>query len=99
MFEKCNGGEVDSGDYAQLASSGDSAQLASSGKHSVVAGIGIKNIAKAALGNWIVLAEWEYDKSVCKWIPKCVKAAQIDGETLKPDTYYALKNGEFTEVE
>ena len=26
------------------------------------------------------------------------KAAQIDGETLKPDTWYAIKNGEFAEV-
>ena len=108
VFEKCNGGEVDSGDYSQLAASGyssqlaasgDSSQLAASGKHSVVAGIGIENIAKAALGNWIVLAEWKYDKNISKWIPKCVKSAQVDGEHIKTDTWYCLKNGEFTEVE
>ena len=87
-----------SGDSAKLASSGYSAQLASSGKYSVVAGVGIKNIAKAALGSWIVLAEWERDINTGKWTPKCVKTAQVDGETLKPDTYYALNNGEFVEA-
>lgn len=64
----------------------------------MVAGIGINNRAKAALGCWIALAEWEYSKEKCKWIPVCVKAAQVDGERIKPDTWYALKDGEFVEV-
>lgn len=34
-----------------------------------------------------------------KYTPVCVKAAQIDGETIKEDTWYTLKNGEFVEVE
>ena len=88
-----------SGDSSKLAASGYYSQLVASGKHSVVAGIGIENIAKAALGNWIVLAEWKYDKNISKWIPKCVKSAQVDGEHIKTDTWYCLKNGEFTEVE
>ena len=88
-----------SGDSAQLAASGDYAQLAASGKDSIVAGIGIGNTAKAALGCWICLAEWVYSAEKEAYIPVCVKAAQIDGEALKADTYYALKNGEFVEVE
>ena len=87
-----------SGDYAQLASSGYSAQLASSGEDSVVAGIGIKNIAKAALGNWIVLAEWVWDEEKERYIPVCIKSAQIDGETLKPDVFYKLEGGAFVEA-
>ena len=87
-----------SGDSAKLASSGDSAKLASSGKDSVVAGIGFYNIAKAALGNWIVLAEWEFDKDKGRRIPVCVKSAQVDGKTLKPDVFYKLKGGNFVEV-
>ena len=87
-----------SGDSAQLAASGDSAQLAASGEDSIVAGIGIDNIGKAALGCWLVLAEWVYSKEKERYVPTCVKAAQIDGETLKPDTWYQLKNGEFAEV-
>ena len=88
-----------SGYSAKLAASGDSAQLAASGDYSVVAGVGVGNIAKAALGCWICLAEWEYNREKARFIPMCVKAAQIDGETLKPDTWYQLKNGEFAEVQ
>ena len=87
-----------SGYSAKLAASGDYAKLAASGKDSIVAGIGIDNIGKAALGCWLVLAEWVWSEEKERYIPACVKAAQIDGEKLKPDTYYRLQNGEFTEV-
>ena len=88
-----------SGYSSQLAASGDYSQLAASGDSSVVAGVGVGNIAKAALGCWICLAEWEYNREKDRFVPMCVKAAQIDGETLKPDTWYQLKNGEFAEVQ
>ena len=87
-----------SGYYAKLAASGDSAQLAASGDDSIAAGIGIENVAKAAIGCWIVLAEWAYSESKRRYVPACVKAAKIDGETLKADTWYKLENGEFVEV-
>ena len=87
-----------SGDYAKLAASGYSAKLAASGEDSIVAGIGNDNIGKAALGCWLVLAEWAYSEEKRHYVPTCVKAAQVDGEKLKPDTYYKIQNGEFTEV-
>ena len=87
-----------SGYSAQLAASGDYAQLAASGEDSIVAGIGNDNIGKAALGCWLVLAEWAYSEEKRHYVPTCVKAAQVDGEKLKPDTYYKIQNGEFTEV-
>ena len=87
-----------SGDSAKLAASGDYAQLAASGEDSIVAGIGNDNIGKAALGCWLVLAEWAYSEEKRHYVPTCVKAAQVDGEKLKPDTYYKIQNGEFTEV-
>ena len=31
-------------------------------------------------------------------LPICVKAAQIDGEKLKPNVFYKLKGGEFVEA-
>ena len=95
---KIEGSEANKENSAQLASSGDYAQLASSGEDSIVAGIGIDNIAKAALGNWIVLAEWVWDEEKERYIPACVKSAQIDGETLKPDVFYKLEGGAFVEV-
>ena len=85
-----------SGYSSQLAASGNYSQLAASGYYSVVAGIGINNVAKCALGGFIVLAEWAYENG--NYIPINVKVAKVDGETIKPDTWYRLVNGEFEEV-
>ena len=89
-----------SGGYAQIGSSGDSAKIDICGKDSVAAGIGIGSIIKGAVGNWITLAEWTYtyDGSKGRYIPVCVRSAQIDGEKLKADTWYKLSGGEFVEV-
>jgi hypothetical protein len=87
-----------SGDYSQLASSGDGSKLASSGNHSVICCAGNHNTAKAKKGSWITLAEWNYDKNRQKYIPVCVKTEFVDGERIKEDTFYILKDGEFKEV-
>ena len=87
-----------SGDYAKLASSGDYAKLASSGYGAVVSGIGKSDTAKGKKGSWLVLAEWGYNDIEEKYIPVCVKAAQIDGAVIKEDTFYKLENGEFKEA-
>ena len=96
-----------SGNYAQIGSSGDGAKIGSSGycakidasgKDSIASAIGVNSIAKAALGCWIVLAE--HDKWNGSYHPvKCVRAAQVDGTTIKPDTWYKLENGEFVEAQ
>ena len=96
-----NGGYVakigSSGDGAQIGSSGDWAKINIRGTDSIGAAIGYDSMAKGAPGNWIVLAEWKR-KTDNKWFPVCVKAGKIDGEALKPDTWYKLENGEFVEV-
>ena len=86
-----------SGDWAKIGSSGDGAKINIRGTDSVGAAIGYGSMAKGAAGNWIVLAEWKM-KTDNKWFPVCVKAGKIDGEALKPDTWYKLENGEFVEV-
>jgi len=100
--------QASSGNYAQQASSGYGAQQASSGddtsmeingQDSVAAGIGRGTKIKGKKGNWITLAEWKYDKQKNRWIPVCVKSAQIDGKEIKEDTWYQLENGKFVEVE
>ena len=83
-----------SGDSAQLAASGHYARLAASGEHSIVCAIGRQSIAKASLGSWMTLAEFDSDGIV-----KLVKTEQVDGEKIKTDTFYKLENGEFVEVE
>ena len=85
-----------SGDWAQIGSSGDAAKIEVAGERSVAACVGNNGKIKAKLGCWIVLSEWAEVDGVNT--PVCVKSAQIDGETLKPDTWYTLKNGEFVEA-
>ena len=85
-----------SGDYAQIGSSGDYAQIGSTGKNAVVMCAGNGSKAKAKVGSWITLAEWKSIKGV--YTPICVKTEQVDGERIKEDTFYMLKNGEFVEV-
>ena len=87
-----------SGDYAQIGSSGNGAQIDISGNDSVGAAVGIGSVIKGAVGNWITLAEWVYDNDKQRYIPVCVKSAQIDGEIIKADTWYKLSGGEFVEV-
>ena len=87
-----------SGYSAKIGSSGDYAKIDISGNDSVGAAIGIDSVIKGAVGNWITLAEWVYDNDKQRYIPVCVKSAQIDGEIIKADTWYKLSGGEFVEV-
>ena len=82
---------------AKIGSSGDSAKIESTGKHSVVMAAGNNSIAKAKIGSWITLSEWDCINGV--WTPICVKTEKVDGERIKADTFYKLVNGEFKEVE
>ena len=67
------------------------------GKDAIAAAFGIEGKAKACLDSWIMLAEWVLMGD--GWHIKTVKTAKIDGEKLKADTWYMLRNGEFEEVE
>ena len=97
--EKTEGVESNtSGDGARIGSSGYGAQIGSSGDDSVIccAGHGCK--VKAKKGSWITLAEWIYDQDKGRYIPKCVRTEYVDGEKIKADVFYILKDGEFTEA-
>ena len=52
-------------------------------------------MVRGGLGAVLVIAEEaEDDYTIEAW-----KAAVVDGETIKPDTWYKLVNGEFVECE
>ena len=96
-----------SGDYAQIGSSGNcaqigsngySAQIDSTGEDSVIMCAGDESRAKAKTGSWITLAEWKWSDEKGRDIPVCVKTEYVDGESIKADTWYQLKNGKFVEV-
>ena len=88
-----------SGDYAKIGSSGDYAKIDSTGVDSVICCAGHRCTVKAKIGSWITLAEWEYSEEKGRSVPRCVKTEYVDGEKIKPDTWYQLKNGEFVEVQ
>ena len=87
-----------SGYYAQIGSSGNSAQINCTGSDSVICCAGHGSVVKAPIGCWITLAEWKYDGAKQRCVPVCVKTEYVDGEKIKADTPYTLKNGEFVEV-
>lgn len=76
--------------------SGDGAKIGSSGKNSVICCAGHNCKAKSKKRSWITLAEWDYSGN--EPVPICVKTEQVDGERIKEDVFYVLKNGEFQEV-
>ena len=86
-----------SGDYAKIGSSGDSAKINATGEGSVICCAGIDARARAKKGSWITLSEWRYNKEKGRNVPVCVKTEQVDGERIKEDTWYQLKDGEFVE--
>lgn len=49
--------------------------------------------AKGTLGSWLVLTERDEWNGDCYPI-KDIKVVKVDGERIKPDTYYELTNGE-----
>ena len=85
------------GNWAHAATTGNWAHAEVSGKESIASALGIEGKAKGALGCWIVCAEWENKNE--GWHIKCVKAAVVDGKTIKADTWYTLRDGEFAEVQ
>lgn len=99
--------DVATGDYAKIGSSGDSAKIGSSGDYAQIDSTGVDSViccagrgctVKAKIGSWITLAEWEYSEEKGRSVPRFVKTEYVDGEKIKPDTWYQLKNGEFVEV-
>lgn len=84
------------GNRARIGSSGDGARIRMTGARSIAAAVGAECAISGKKGDWIVLAEWKQDEEG-QFYPACVKTGMIDGETLKEDTMYTLKDGEFVE--
>ena len=87
-----------SGRYAQIGSSGDAARIVIENVHGVAAAVGKRGKIKAPVGTWCTLAEygkWDGEGYPCI----CVKSYQVDGEIIKADVFYTLRNGEIVEAE
>ena len=81
------------GNSAHSATTGYSAESSVSGKNAIAASLGVKGKAKGVKGDWLVLAEYRDDGSI-----KAIGVAHIGGKKIKPDTFYTLKDGKFTEA-
>ena len=60
--------------------------------------IGHQSKAKGALGCWIVLSEWQLNEKG-EWHIVDVQSAKVDGDKIKADTWYMLKDGMFVEAD
>ena len=87
-----------SGYSAKIGSSGDYAKIDSAGEDSVIMCAGNSSRAKAKVGSWITLAEWKWSDEKKRDVPVCVKNEYVDGDNIKADTWYQLKNRKFVEV-
>ena len=88
---------TNTGNRSAATNTGDWSAAIVKGKESVAMAIGYDSKAKGSLGCFIVLAEWK--KSDGRYHIADVKSAKVDGEKIKPDTFYKLINGEFVETE
>lgn len=88
-----NNKESNTGDYSAATNTGNRSAATVDGKESVAISLGASGYAKGAIGCWIVLAEWD-TKSGHR---VDVKSFYVDGEKVKANTFYILRNGELVE--
>lgn len=91
-----------SGDYSTAGTSGYSSTAAatgafcraeSTGAASIAVANGYESKARCAMGDYLVLTEYDSNLNLV-----CAKMAQVDGDQIKPNVWYILKNGEFVEA-
>jgi hypothetical protein len=92
------GAAVADGYCGAAVANGYCGAASATGDQAIALGSGIESRAKASLGSWIVLSEWNFDAAINKYNRVNVSAKKVDGEVIKAGTYYTLKNGEFVEV-
>ena len=88
---------TNTGNCSAATNTGDWSAATVEGKESVAMAIGYNSKAKGSLGCFIVLAEWKELGGEYHIVD--VKSAKVDGEKIKPDTFYKLINGEFVEAD
>ena len=88
---------TNTGNYSAATNTGDRSAAIVEGKESIALATGINSKAKGKIGCFIVLAEWKeinYEYHIVD-----VKSAKVDGENIKEDTFYMLKDGKFVEAD
>ena len=84
--------ESNTGNWSAATNTGNCSAAMVEGKESIAIVTGKESKAKGALGCWLMLTERDEN-----WHILGVKAVKVDGEAVKPNRWYKLKNGEITE--
>ena len=85
---------TNTGEYSAATNTGCCSAATVEEKNSVAIVTGYGSKAKGVKGSWIVCTERDKNYNIL-----CVKATEIDGEKIKENTFYTLKNGDFVESE
>ena len=86
-----------SGNRSKAASSGDYSKAASSGNCSACTALGYRAAVKGEIGNLLMCSEFKKEKEY--YTPIGGKANIVDGEILKPNRWYIVKDDEWVEVD
>ena len=96
------------GDCGASSATGYKGASSAEDKDAVAVAWGYKSKAKGVIGSFLVFADWEYTGSEdnteydrnnqSAWVLNGAKMVQVDGENIKPDTWYTIENGEIEEV-
>lgn len=81
------------GDRSVAVSVGDAPYAIADGKDSIAVAYGNRAYAQGSLGSYIVIAY--VDKETGEFV---VKSAFVDGDKIKADTIYSIRNKEFVEM-
>ena len=85
---------TNTGNQSAATNTGDQSAATVEGEESLAIVTGYKSKAKGAIGCWLVLTERNENMKIM-----CVKAVEVDGETIKPNIFYTLINGEVVEAD
>ena len=84
---------TNTGDLSAATNTGYRSAATVLGKESVACSLGEYGKAKGAKGCWLVLAEWKDGHR------KDVRCFYVDGESVKANVFYTLKDGELVEAD
>ena len=99
------------GDYGASSATGYRGASSADNATAVAIAWGACSKAKGVIGSYLVFADWEYngnaddddfekaDAGIDSWTFKGAKMIRVDGETIKENTWYTIRNGEVLEAQ
>ena len=99
------------GNYGASSATGYKGASSADNATAVAIAWGAYSKAKGVIGSHLVFADWEYngdaddydyekaDAGIDSWTFKGAKMVRVDGETIKENTWYTIRNGEVLEAQ